>query len=215
MKKRSVVIIDYDLGNLFSVQLACEAIGLSVEITRNKKALEDADAIILPGVGSFADAMSNLESMDLISPLHDFVTSGKPLMGVCLGMQLLFTKSEEFGDTPGLDMIHGEIRKLKTSDNEPVKVPQIGWNTISTAGIPWQATPLKSIPANSYMYFVHSYYAIPLDNRVTLTTTKYGDNVYCSGVFKDNIFATQFHPEKSTEVGVKIYKDWAMMNNLI
>ncbi len=213
--KKNVVIIDYDLGNLFSVQLACESIGMNVKISGNKEDLKKADAIILPGVGSFGDAMENLKQMDFISPIHDFASSGKPLMGVCLGMQLLFTSSEEFGNTRGLNLIPGEIRRLKSTSDKPVKVPQISWNTIVPSKVPWYLTPLRATPVNSYMYFVHSFYAAPTDDGVTLTITKYGDNEYCSAIFKDNIFATQFHPEKSTEIGVKIYKEWALMNNLI
>lgn len=213
--KKKVVIIDYDLGNLFSVKLACESVGLNVEISGDKKIIKNADAVILPGVGSFGDAMNNLKQLDLISSLQDFALSGKPLMGVCLGMQLLFTSSEEFGNTQGLNLISGEIRKLRSTIDSPVKVPQIGWNTITSSKVPWLQTPLKNTPANSYMYFVHSFYAAPVNDAVTLTITKYGDNEYCSAIFKDNIFATQFHPEKSTETGVKIYKEWALMNNLI
>lgn len=215
MEKKKVIIIDYDLGNLFSVQLACEAIGLEATISGDKKIISTADALILPGVGSFADAIQNLQQLDLIFPIHDFVQSGKPLMGVCLGMQLLFTGSEEFGNTKGLDLISGEIKKLKSSSAHKVKVPQIGWNTIAPALVPWNETPLRSTLPNSYMYFVHSFYASPADERVMLTTTTYGDNNYCSSVYKDNIFATQFHPEKSTQKGIGIYREWALINNLI
>ena len=215
MEKKKVAIIDYDLGNLFSVQLACEAIGLEATISADSRTISTADALILPGVGSFADAIQNLHRLDLISPIHDFVQSGKPLMGVCLGMQLLFTGSEEFGNTKGLDLISGEIKKLKSSTSQQVKVPQIGWNTIAPALVPWNETPLRSTLPNSYMYFVHSFYAAPADERVILTTTTYGNNNYCSSIFKDNIFASQFHPEKSTEKGINIYREWAVMNSLI
>lgn len=211
---RKIVIIDYDLGNLFSVKLACESIGLEVEISSDKNKIIDADAIILPGVGAFADAMSNLKRFDLISPIKDLVQSGKPMMGVCLGMQLLFTNSEEFGSNNGLNLIPGEIKKLRSVDR-PIKVPQIGWNKIAPASIPWNKTPLKNTPPDAYMYFVHSFYAIPDEKIVTLTTTDYGGIQYCSSVYKNNIFATQFHPEKSTGMGVKIYEEWALMNNLI
>jgi imidazole glycerol-phosphate synthase subunit HisH len=215
MEKNKVVIIDYDLGNLFSVQLACESVGLNVVISSDRKYLTSASAIILPGVGSFRDSMRNLHRFDLISPIRDFVEAGKPMMGVCLGMQLLFSGSEEFGNTAGLDLIKGEIKKLKSIQTGPVKVPQIGWNNIQTGSVDWGKTPLRNIAPNSFMYFVHSFYAQPNEDDATLTTTDYGVNHYCSSVFKNNIFATQFHPEKSTEKGVGIYKEWAIMNNLI
>jgi glutamine amidotransferase len=215
MAKAKIIIIDYDLGNLFSVELACQAVGLEAEISADKKSITEADALILPGVGSFGDAMQNLKRFDLVDPIQNFVESGKPMMGVCLGMQLLFTRSEEFGNTEGLNIIPGAIKRLPSNPKQPVKVPQIGWNKVAAASIPFEKTPLRSTVPGAFMYFVHSFYATPDDKGVVLTTTNYGDTEYCSSVFRDNIFATQFHPEKSTRAGVKIYEEWATMNNLI
>lgn len=215
MAKAKIIIIDYDLGNLFSVKLACESVGLNAEISVDEKSIAEADALILPGVGSFGDAMQNLKCFDLVDPIHNFAKSGKPMMGVCLGMQLLFTGSEEFGNTEGLNLIPGAIKRLPSDPRQPVKIPQIGWNRVSVASIPFEKTPLRSTVPGSFMYFVHSFYATPVDKRVVLTTTNYGGTEYCSSVYRDNIFATQFHPEKSTRAGVKIYEEWATMNNLI
>lgn len=214
MSEKQVVIIDYDLGNLFSVKLACEAVGLSAIVSSDKKNIAKASALILPGVGSFGDAIYNLNRLDLVAPILDFVQTGKPLMGVCLGMQLLFTSSEEFGATSGLNIIQGEIKKLKSTIESSIKIPQIGWNKIGKAAVPWEESPLRNTPIDSYMYFVHSYYADPQEKNVVLTLTSYGENNYCSSVYTNNIFATQFHPEKSAAKGVDIYKQWATLNHL-
>jgi glutamine amidotransferase len=213
MKKR-VVIVDYDLGNLFSVQLACEAVGLEVEISSDQNKILASDGIILPGVGSFKAAMNNLDKLDLVLPIRDFALQGKPIMGVCLGMQLLFEGSEEFGNAKGLNIIPGEIRKLKSSVENFVKIPQIGWNMI-LPHTNWEKTPFKHLKANSYMYFVHSFFATPSNPASILSTTAYGDNNYCSSVHQGNIFATQFHPEKSTAHGIGIYRQWGEQHGLI
>lgn len=215
MGKSKIIIIDYDLGNLFSVKMACESVGLDVVISAERNDVAQADALLLPGVGSFGDAMSNLRQFGLVDAIHNFVASGKPLMGVCLGMQLLFSTSDEFGSTEGLNLIPGKIQRLPSNTQPPVKVPQIGWNRITTAAVPFAKTPLRSTEPGAFMYFVHSFYAVPADPSVVVTTTNYGGINYCSSVFQNNIFATQFHPEKSTKAGVKIYEEWATMNKLI
>jgi imidazole glycerol-phosphate synthase subunit HisH len=217
MEKKKVIILDYQLGNLFSVQQACNAVGLNAIISSDKQLIEQADAIILPGVGAFNEAMKNLESLDLIAPLKDFVSKGNPLFGICLGQQLLFTESEEFGSGKGLNFIDGVIRKFPTtsSKGELMKVPQIAWNRVWDKNNLFKNSPLKDISNGEFMYFVHSYYVIPEHDQDILTVTKYEELEYCSAILKNNIFATQFHPEKSSELGVNIYKNWALQYNLI
>ena len=209
MKK--VVIIDYQLGNLFSVQQACEYLGYPAVISSDPADLETADYAILPGVGAFGDAMNNLAKFGLTDAIHNYVKSGKPFMGVCLGLQLLLTESEEFGNTQGLDIIPGHVKKFQVQkvNEQKFKVPQIQWNTIATPPhVVWEHTPLACCRPGDYMYFVHSFYAQLQSNRYVLSTTVYGNKEYCSALLKDNVFATQFHPEKSGGYGVNIYKEW-------
>jgi glutamine amidotransferase len=214
MKK--VTIIDYHLGNLFSVKQACDNIGLNSKISSSVEDMESADALILPGVGAFIEAMQNLGQLNIINPIKKAVAAGKPMFGVCLGLQLLFTESEEFGAGKGLDIIKGSIKKFPpVSNGEKIKVPQIGWNKIYKLDQQWDATPLKDVDENEYMYFVHSYYVQPTDDAVILTKTNYEGIEYCSAVKSDNIFATQFHPEKSAAKGLSIYQNWATINNLL
>ena len=218
MKNKKIIILDYQLGNLFSVKQACIKVGINAEISSDKNSIVNADAIILPGVGAFIEAMSNMHTLDLIEPLKDYVTQSKPLFGVCLGMQLLFTESEEFGNKKGLDFIRGSIQKFpnQNSKNGNIKVPQIGWNMINKSEINWANTAFHDVKEGAFMYFVHSYYAKPDKTDNTLSTTNYEGTSYCSSVkTKNNIFATQFHPEKSGEIGLSIYANWAKINNLI
>ena len=206
-----VVIIDYNAGNLFSVEHACLQVGLSIVVSSDKKVIESAKAIILPGVGAFNDAMNNLKKLDLISPLKDKVGSGTPLLGVCLGLQLLFTESEEFGSHKGLDLIEGSILKFPNQiHGNQIKVPQIGWNKIyANDKSNWVESPLNTIPEGEFMYFVHSYFANPSNKSEITTLTEYEGIEYCSSILKNNIFATQFHPEKSAKWGIEVYKNWA------
>lgn len=218
MNKKLTIILDYQLGNLFSVKQACDKVGLSATVSFDKKDVAKADAIILPGVGAFAEAMSNLEKLDLVEPLKDFVAAGKPLFGICLGQQLLFTESEEFGNSKGLDLITGVIKKFPSykEPNNLMKVPQVGWNHIYESANSWDGTPLQGIHKNAFMYFVHSYYVEPESSSNVLAHTNYEGIEYCSSVMrKPNIFATQFHPEKSGQIGVSIYKTWGKVNKLI
>jgi glutamine amidotransferase len=213
---KKVVIIDYGLGNLFSVNQACKTVGLNVNVSNLKDEILEADAIILPGVGAFIEAMNNLEKMDLINPIKNMVKEGKPFFGICLGMQLIFSKSEEFGSGKGLDLLPGLIKKFPTSINgDVIKVPQIAWNKIRMFKKKWEGTPLFDIEENEFMYFVHSYFVEPDFDDSIIAKTNYNGIEYCSAVFSNNIFATQFHPEKSSDKGIKIYKNWGMINNLI
>lgn len=208
---KKVVIIDYNLGNLFSVQQACRHLGADAIITSDKQELLAADYAILPGVGAFGDAMETLHQLDLVSPIHDFIQSGKPFMGVCLGLQLLFSESEEFGNHKGLNVIEGITRRFppKGTEGEILKVPQIEWNQISHYnGNSWDNSPLRDCSEGEFMYFVHSYYVLPANNEFILSTTTYGGLTYCSSVGHKNVFACQFHPERSAEHGLKIYRSF-------
>ncbi|MGE4352877.1 MAG: imidazole glycerol phosphate synthase subunit HisH [Oscillospiraceae bacterium] len=206
-----VAIIDYQISNLFSVQHALQYVGLNSVITSDKNKVIHADAAVLPGVGAFGDAMNNLDNLDLIQPIKDFISSGKPFMGICLGLQLLFTESEEFGKHQGLCVVPGIVRKFAfdTVPGERIaKVPQIAWNRIHRASQKWEGTELDSLTDGEYMYFVHSFYVVPDSKRDIMSTTEYGGLNFCSSIKRNNVFAAQFHPEKSSRAGIKI------LNNL-
>lgn len=210
---KQAAIIDYGMGNLFSVQRICEHVGFLPILTKDIKTILAADIVILPGVGAFGDAMRNLVILDLIQPLRDVAVSGKPIVGICLGLQLLMSESEEFGKNKGLDIFQGTVAKFPGfhEDGTFRKVPQVGWNRIfapnETQTKLWERTPLKGVSQGEYVYFVHSYYVIPQDKSVTLSTSNYDGVEYCSSIKKGNIFACQFHPEKSSTVGLQIYKN--------
>lgn len=208
-----IAIIDYGMGNLFSVQNACIHTDLEPVVTSNKKKILGSDGVILPGVGAFGRAMSNLKALDLIDPIKQFIKSGNPFMGICLGMQLLFSESEEFGDNRGLGIIDGTVRKFpqKNFEKKRIKIPQIGWNRIFKTAQKSNALVLNNIRDGELMYFVHSYYVDLFEIDSTLTTTRYEDVSYCSSLLKDNIFATQFHPEKSAKAGIRVYRNWAQI----
>ena len=193
-----MAVVNYGVGNLRSIRRGLEKAGANVEITHNPTGLRNSDAIVLPGVGAFAPAVKNM------APIADVVAeamkSGKPILGVCLGLQLLFTRSSEGGSIRGLDFISGEVVKLP----ETVKTPQMGWNTIDFA----KSHPLlEGVKEHSYVYFVHSYYPQPSDPEVIVATTEYGVR-FPSMVAKKNLFATQFHPEKSSKTGLTILKNF-------
>ena len=210
-----ISIIDYGMGNLFSVAQACEHAGMDPVITSDRSVIHASNAAILPGVGAFKDAMDYLQKMDLVEPIKDFIASGKPFMGICLGMQLLMSESEEFGHHKGLDIIKGDVARLRDKDSEGKgnKIPHVGWNRIRASrgdGFEgWTGTPLEGVNDGEFMYFVHSYYARPLEKGSTLSTTEYGGCEYCSGLLNKNVFGVQFHPEKSSYEGMKIYRNWA------
>jgi glutamine amidotransferase len=213
---KKVVIIDYQLGNLFSVKQACDTVGINAEISSNREDILNSDALILPGVGAFIEAMNNLKKFSLDTAIQNKVNGGTPIFGVCLGQQLLFTESEEFGAGKGLDLISGIIKRFpETFEERKVKVPHIAWNTIFKLNQEWDNTALKDLSNNDFMYFIHSYYVKPSDDTCILTQTNYDGIEFCSSILKNNIFATQFHPEKSADKGISIYKNWALINNLL
>ena len=208
--KLQVAIVDYSLGNLFSVRAACRQVGMEATITSDQRAILAADAIFLPGVGAFGDAMDHLRRLDLVEPLRDAAARGTPLVGICLGLQLLMSESFEFGHHQGLGLIEGPAVPFEEPQGPAgrLKVPQVGWNTIHPpADRPdaWQGSPLAELEPGSYLYFVHSFYVQPQDPAAWLSVTTYGDVEFCSSIQKGNIYAFQFHPERSGPVGLKIY----------
>jgi imidazole glycerol-phosphate synthase subunit HisH len=214
MAKPSVAIIDYEMSNLFSVKRACENAGFRASLTADGSRIMKSQGAILPGVGAFGEAMKNLKRLDLVAPIKEFVASGKPLMGVCLGMQLLMTESEEFGTRRGLNIIEGAVVRFPTISKEGkvVKVPQVGWNRVFRPSFAaenyWENTPLNGIANGEFMYFVHSYYAVPSSTEDILTVSTYGGAEYASSIRKKNIVAFQFHPEKSDRKGIEIYHNF-------
>ena len=217
MNPPQIAIIDYEMGNLFSVSRACEHAGLHPVITSDPKCIMQSDAMALPGVGAFGDAMENLKRLDLIAPIHDFIETGKLFIGICLGLQLLMTESEEFGSHRGLDVIPGRVVKFSATrgHKDAIKVPQVGWNRIyqpqSKKQRMWHDTPLENVKDGTFMYFVHSFYTVPSDGDVVLSLTDYEGTVYASSIVKGNVFACQFHPEKSSIDGMRIYSTFAEM----
>lgn len=208
MNPPNIAIVDYQLGNLFSVRTACDKLGHAAGLATSAGEIGQADAIILPGVGAFGQAMKNLEKFDMVSALKDHVAAGKPLFGICLGMQLLFEESEEFGNPKGLGVIAGSVRKLPV---ENVPIPQIGWNRILPAAGDvgdWTGTPLGDVTAEQWMYFVHSYYVDNANPNDAVCRTDYGGFEYTSAVLHGPVFATQYHPEKSAAPGLTIYRRW-------
>ena len=198
--KNVIAIIDYGMGNLRSVEKGFFKVGVDARVVTEPRAVDDARAVVLPGVGAFRDCMKNLAGMSLTEPIVRSIEKGKPYLGICLGLQVLFSESEEFGTYKGLDIIKGKVRKFRTD----LKVPHMGWNNVKLLRRP----PLfEGIKDESFFYFVHSFYVDPEDTGVIAATTDYGIT-FTSMVWKDNIFATQFHPEKSQETGLMILKNF-------
>ena len=203
-----IAIIDYGMGNLRSVQKGFEKIGSEAIITNDPRVVLRATRIVLPGVGAFRDCMHNLEQGGFVEPILKVIAEGRPFLGICVGMQLLFTDSVEFGLYSGLNVIPGHVLRFPdkmTVAGEKLKVPQMGWNQLSFKR---RSSVFEGVADGSNVYFVHSYYAKPDDSGVTATTTDYGIE-FCSAVWKDNVVATQFHPEKSQAVGLQILKNFA------
>lgn len=207
-----IAIIDYGMGNLRSVQKAFEAVGHEAVVTRAPQVLSDASHVVLPGVGAFADCMANLQRYGLIEPIQRAIASGKPFLGICLGLQLLFSESEEFGVHKGLGIVPGKVRRFQAGDGSSgsngwatrLKVPHMGWNALA---IQREAPPLRGVEVGAHVYFVHSYYVEPLDPSVISTVTEYGVS-FVSSIWRENIFACQFHPEKSQSVGLRIVRNF-------
>jgi glutamine amidotransferase len=195
-----IAIVDYGMGNLRSVEKGFLKVGVDAKVVTDSKAVDNADAVVLPGVGAFRDCMKNLEEMSLTEAILRSIQKGKPYLGICLGLQVLFTESEEFGIHKGFDILKGKVVRFQIN----LKVPHMGWNN---AKIQRRPPIFDGIQDEAFFYFVHSYYVVPDDNNIVATTTDYGIT-FASMVWKENIFATQFHPEKSQETGLKILKNF-------
>jgi glutamine amidotransferase len=194
-----IVIVDYGMGNLRSVEKGFLKVGVNARVVSDRKSIEDASGVVLPGVGAFRDCIRNLTDADLTESIVNSIRKGKPYLGICLGLQVLFSESEEFGVCRGLDVFRGRVVRFSESG---LKVPHMGWNTVNIARRP---PVFDGVPDDSYFYFVHSFYVVPADRGIVAGTTEYGSE-FTSMVWKDNIVATQFHPEKSQELGLRILK---------
>lgn len=200
-----IAIIDYDAGNIRSVEKALTRLGQEVWVTRDPERLLNADKVILPGVGSFGDAMEHLKEYGLVDVIHEVVDSGTPFLGICLGLQLLFERSDETPGVDGLGILKGEI--LRIPDKEGLKIPHMGWNSLELQN---DGRLFRGIEETPYVYFVHSYYLKAADESIVKATTEYSTCIHAS-VEKDNVFACQFHPEKSSEVGLRILNNFAKL----
>ena len=201
-----IKIVDYGMGNLRSVQKAFEKLGAAAEIVTSPTQIADADKLILPGVGAFRDAIHQLKSHGFVEPICDFVASGKPFLGICLGLQLLFDVSYEDGEWEGLGIVPGKV--IRFEDQPELKIPHMGWNSLDIV----RPTPLlNGIASGSHVYFVHSYYVVPDDESVIVTQTEHGTR-FTSAIARGNLVATQFHPEKSQAIGMRLLQNFVELN---
>ena len=197
-----IAIIDYDAGNIKSVEKALISLGESAVITRDRETILKADKVILPGVGAFGDAMAKLKEYELVEVIHKTIEDGKPFLGICLGLQLLFESSEETPGVEGLGILKGKV--IKIPDDKGLKVPQIGWNSLK---FPNKGRLFEGIAEDAYVYFVHSYYLQAKEPEIVTATTDYVVHIHAS-VEQGNVFACQFHPEKSSDVGLRMLRNF-------
>ena len=208
-----IAVIDYGMGNLRSVQKSLEFVGAKVIVTHDPDLILNANSVVLPGVGAFKDCMANLKKLKLIDPIRKFIDGGKPLLGICLGLQVLFEESEEYGPVAGLGILPGKVVKFpggssETKNGRPIKIPHMGWNQIKVK----KNVPLfRGVGDAPYFYFVHSYYVVPEDQNMIATVTNYGVE-FVSGIQHKNIYAFQFHPEKSQTLGLSILEQFSNLN---
>ena len=208
-----IAVIDYGMGNLRSVKKALEFVGAKAVVTHDPDLILNADSIVLPGVGSFKDCMTNLRKLKLVNPIRKFIDSGKPFLGICLGFQVLFEESEEYGPVTGLGILPGKVVKFSDENSETgtgpqIKIPHMGWNQVEVK----KDTPLfETVDNTPYFYFVHSYYVVPEDPEMIATVTHYGVE-FVSGIQHKNIYAFQFHPEKSQALGLSLLKRFSNLN---
>jgi len=202
-----IAIVDYGMGNLRSVQKGLERIGSDAVVTRDIGQIQSARGVVLPGVGAFSACMENLKKFELIEPISGIVRRKKPFLGICLGFQLLFSESEEFGMQKGLDLFPGKVVGFHPGAN--FKVPHMGWNRLEKK---IQSPFLEGLSSGDYVYFVHSFYVVPNDSAIIATTTDYGES-FVSSIATETLFACQFHPEKSQELGLRILANFARFAN--
>ena len=199
-----IALLDYGSGNLRSVERALLAVGADVSVTTSPKGLKDARAVVLPGVGAFDDCIGAMQRQELLDAVKRFIASGRPFLGICVGYQALFEKSEEFNScAAGLNIFQGKV--VRFTERPGLKIPQIGWNQLDLARP--DCPLLRGVAPGSYVYFVHSFFPRPLDASIVATRTHYGE-AFASSVWKDNVYATQFHPEKSQKVGLKMLQNF-------
>ncbi len=198
-----IAIVDYGRGNLGSVEKAFARVGVAAQVTQDPAAVNDAEAVVLPGDGAFHDAMENLQALGLIAPVRACLEQGRPFLGICLGYQLLFTESEEFGQGKGLDVIRGAVRRFPST----LKVPHMGWNQVEHRG---DLALFDGVPSGANFYFVHSYYPEPTDPALQVATCTYGVT-FPAAVGRGPLFATQFHPEKSQRWGIRLLENFAAL----
>jgi glutamine amidotransferase len=205
-----IAIVDYGRGNLWSVQNGFAQVGVDVQVSAEPEVIAQAEAVVFPGVGAFRDCMHNLAARGLAQALRDVIGAGRPVLAICVGMQALLTDSEEFGLTPGLAILEGHVRRFPDTlpgHTTRLKVPHMGWNQLHLQ----RACPLlDGIPNGAFTYFVHSYYVVPSDPEVVVAYTDYGLD-FASVLWRDNLFATQFHPEKSQTYGLRILQNFAAL----
>lgn len=207
MSRPEITVVDYGIGNIFSVQRALDHCGANVTLSSNAADIAGASRVLLPGVGAFADGIQGLRDRGLIEPLLQFAATGRPLLGICLGMQMLATASEEFGEHQGLGLIPGRVKRIPTTSagGEPYKIPHIGWSEISPAsGGDWKGTMLEDTAAETPMYLVHSFHLVPDDPAHLLADCGYGGHRVTAAVRSGSILGAQFHPEKSGGEGLKV-----------
>lgn len=201
----TIAIIDYEVGNIRSIFSAFEKVGSTPKLTRNPQEIMAADGLVLPGVGAYSHGMEKLREHSLDSVIKDFAATGKPVLGICLGMQLLLSESDEFGHTEGLGLIPGSVKKLMLLNPQVQKLPHVSWSELELpSNSAWDGTILEGIAPKEDMYFVHSFMAVPEGESHVLSLTNYSESQFCSSVKNGNVYGCQFHPEKSAEEGLKI-----------
>jgi len=203
-----VTIVDYGRGNLFSLSRALEHLGATAQVTSEPAEIEGAERLILPGVGAFGDGMENLGARGLVGPVKRYAASGRPLLGICLGMQLLLDESDEFGRHAGLGLVPGRVTRFQDSPERRWKVPHVGWSRLKAGPPGWAGSALAALPEGERMYFVHSHFAVPAKPEHRLALTPYAGTEFCSALRAGPVQGFQFHPEKSGEKGLCLLKEW-------
>jgi len=205
----NLTIIDYEVGNIRSIFSAFVKVGVTPKLTRDRQEILDSDGVVLPGVGAYSHGMDKLKKHGLDNVIKDFAATDKPMLGICLGMQLLFTESEEFGQTKGLGLIPGSVKQLNLLDPKEQKLPHVSWSELHVPnGMSWDGTILEGLAPEEDMYFVHSFMAVPESESHVMSLTSYSGSRFCSSVKNENVYGCQFHPEKSAEEGLKIISNF-------